>query len=220
METASAVDAPAELWIFGYGSLVWKNEDVPRTQSEECFIEGYARRFWQGSTDHRGTPAAPGRVVSLYSPADMKQMGVSELDDREMGTAESKWRVYGRAFKVTDERREQVIRHLDDREMDGYIQVWLPLFQHNGIGPTILVERALTYVAKPSNQRFLGFAPHSEIASHVLAAAGPSGTNVEYVENLARALRDMGAADRHLDGILQFCRQTVHLTPPQNPDRE
>ncbi len=52
------------LYVFGYGSLVWR----PGVEHVECHtlcLRGFRRAFHQGSTDHRGTPGAPGRVVTL-----------------------------------------------------------------------------------------------------------------------------------------------------------
>ncbi|MEZ4248147.1 MAG: gamma-glutamylcyclotransferase [Polyangiales bacterium] len=61
------------------------------------------------------------------------------------------------------------------------------------------------YVATPDNPSFLGEAP-SKPSPPRYAGPGPSGSNVEYVLELARALRAMGALDPHVEALAEAVR--------------
>ena len=161
-------DGHDAIWLFGYGSLIWK-VDFPYIQRRPAHIHGWSRRFWQGSHDHRGTPEAPGRVATLVP---------------EPGAV-----CHGMAYRITQE----VLAPLDVREKNGYLREVVPLHFADGES-----EEGLIYLATEQNAAFLGDAPPDAIAKQIARAHGPSGPNRDYLLNLAEALRELEVADPHV----------------------
>lgn len=156
-------------WVFGYGSLIFK-VDFPWRDRRAASINGWSRRFWQGSHDHRGTPEAPGRVVTLIETPGVECPGVAYLVSPE---------VFG---------------HLDHREKNGYARHRVSMALEGFQGAV----DGLLYVATAENPAYLGPAPLDDLASHIVAASGPSGSNESYLNELARALRNLGFYDDHV----------------------
>lgn len=168
------------LWVFGYGSLVWR-PDFASDEQRPGWIEGWRRVFWQGSTDHRGVPGAPGRVVTLVPHASS--------------------RCWGMAYRVPDGLTDEVLARLDHREKGGYERKRVRIHFRDRSG-----AHGLTWIATSANENWLGPAPLADIARQAASARGPSGDNVEYVVRLATALREIGARDPHVEKLAELLR--------------
>lgn len=166
-----------EVWLFGYGSLIWKAE-FPYHERRPAHIEGWARRFWQGSHDHRGTPESPGRVVTLISePGAICQ---------------------GMAYRID----ARTLRPLDIREKNGYLRDHVTLHF-----PDSSHAEGLIYLATEDNAAFLGDAPLDAMAEQIANTHGPSGSNRDYLLHLAVSLEDLGAEDRHVFELAERVRR-------------
>lgn len=170
-------------WIFGYGSLIWRPGFAHRG-ARVARVHGWVRRFWQGSHDHRGVPGAPGRVATL--------------------TPDPRGYVEGLAFRLDAETADGIFEGLDHREKNGYRRANVVLrFRGGG------TAEGRVYVAPEDNDAFLGPAPLGEMAARILASAGPSGTNRDYLFRLADALREHDVRDDHVFELERRVREAA-----------
>ena len=175
-------DGHDAVWLFGYGSLIYK-ADFAYIERRPAAIRDWVRRFWQGSHDHRGTPDAPGRVVTL-----IPQQGAV---------------CAGMAYLIAPD----ALDHLDVREKNGYLRFVTTLSLDDGREP-----EGLVYIATEENAAFLGAASERDIAEHIARSTGPSGPNRDYLLQLADALRRMDADDPHVFDIERELVRLIELS--------
>ncbi len=174
------------MWVFAYGSLMWRPGFAYR-RVEPARLDGWVRRFWQGSTDHRGTPEAPGRVVTLLRDARGHCIGV--------------------AYQIDVDGAWSTMSGLDFREKGGYQRERLQLVLQSGAEVA-----ALTYVARPDNPNYLGPDRLERMAQQILSAHGPSGANLDYLRRLESALVRARATDLHVGMLMAAVRRELSAT--------
>ncbi|HSO34713.1 MAG TPA: gamma-glutamylcyclotransferase [Labilithrix sp.] len=170
------------MWIFAYGSLIFR-PSFGYLERRRAFLPGWARRFWQGSPDHRGVPEAPGRVVTLV-PCEGETCG-------------------GCAYRIDPANADEVLAALDAREQAGFERLHREVLDGPSGAP---FAEALVYVAGASNPHFLGHLGEEEIAAWVRRSHGPSGPNIDYVLRLHDALAELAIVDPHVEAIVRFLR--------------
>lgn len=158
------------LFVFAYGSLIFRPSRF-FGERRPALVRGFRRSFRQASPDHRGTPAFPGRVVTLL-PEEGAACG-------------------GALYTVDDAHVAEVLAELDDRESGGYDRAHV----HAEVRGEAVPVHATTWIAPPTNENHLAPAPIEAVIEVVRRARGKSGANADYVRLLAASLRDLGWPD-------------------------
>ena len=163
-----------DLWVFGYGSLMWKPgfefiEQVPAR------LIGEHRALCVYSFDHRGTPEKPGLVLGL-----------------DRGGA-----CRGIAFRVAASRRNDTIAYLRAREQttNVYREVMRSVWLENEARQRV---SALAYVVDRGHVQYAGRLSLSEQLRFVQQGHGRSGNNRDYVLSTVASIEKQGFRDAPL----------------------
>ena len=190
MTVSDTVFPKGDLWVFGYGSLMWRPgfdfvEQVPaRLISEHRALCVY-------SFVHRGTPEKPGLVLGL-----------------DRGGA-----CRGVAFRVPEEKREATIAYLRAREQvtSVYREVMRSVWLENDAKQRV---SALVYVVDRGHVQYAGRLSLHEQLSHVRQGHGQSGANRDYVTATVKAIEAQGFRDAQLHRLAMMLHDDGHSRHP------
>ena len=176
-----------DLWVFGYGSLMWKPE-FPFLERHAAHVHGFHRAFCVYSHVYRGTRARPGLVLALDSGGSCR----------------------GVAYRVAAASAGAVVERLVRREM--VTRVYLPRWVSTRLADGRLV-RAHTYTAAHDHEQYAGKLAPAEAARVIRGGIGRSGHNVDYLKATVDHLAELGIADRALLRIARLVEGTGETLP-------
>ncbi len=165
---AECLSRRAEVWIFGYGSLMW-DPGFAYAEAQPALLRGYHRSFCVYSHRYRGTPECPGLVLGL-----------------DRGGA-----CRGIAFRVPAADVAAALHYLWEREMGNRtyhlkeVRVQLP-------GGTV---KARAFVVDRKHRNYAGRLSLDETARLILQGIGARGPCRQYLENTVGELRKLGLVD-------------------------
>lgn len=182
---AMLVDQPADadIWIFGYGSLIW-NPLTDHAERHPATLDGWHRSFCQRLTVGRAAAHAPGRMLGL----------------RSGGHAD------GVVYRLAAATREEELRLIWTREMamGTYRPIWAPVRVKNGAW-----VRAIVFVADLAHPHYECDSEIDTVAPLIAEARGPWGSNAEYVFKLAAALEHHRMQDAYVLELAVRIRQCL-----------
>jgi cation transport protein ChaC len=164
-----------ELWVFGYGSLMWR-PGFAFAERQGAFVRGYHRSLCIYSHVHRGTKEQPGLVLGLDRGGSCK----------------------GVAFRVAAKASDATLAYLRAREQ-------VTLVYREAVLPVRLVDgrivEAVCYVADRTHFQYAGRLERDELARLVAQGVGLSGTNPDYVRNTHDHLAELSIRDETLEWL-------------------
>ena len=170
---------PGDLWIFGYGSLMW-DPGFRYRERAPALVHGYHRAFCIYSNRWRGTPERPGLVLGL-----------------DRGGA-----CRGIAYRVAASNVAATIRALWDREMRRRIYKVRLLRARLPTGEA----KVFAFIADPQHPGYAGGLTIQRTARLIATCCGARGPNIEYLTRTLVHLAELGVRDDNLLRVLAAVR--------------
>jgi glutathione-specific gamma-glutamylcyclotransferase len=182
-----------ELWVFGYGSLMWRPgfdvlERVPAR------LKGLHRALCVLSYVHRGTPERPGLVLGLDRGGMCR----------------------GIAYRVAAGKRAPTIAYLRGREQ--VTSVYLETMRRIELEDAARRQvSALCYIVDRGHVQYAGRLSLAERVRYVRQGHGRSGPNRDYVLEAVRALEALGYRETDLHLLAERLGQHETVVRHQEP---
>lgn len=172
--------AREDMWIFGYGSLIWK-PDFDYTERRPALVHGWHRALKMWSRINRGTPERPGLVFGMLSGGCCR----------------------GMVFRIPKAEGREVLTRLWGREMITavYDPKWLAC--HTPQGPV----RGLAFTLSRKSPSHTGVLTEAEYRAIFSEATGIYGTTLDYCERTLEELKRHNIHDRHLERLLRLAQR-------------
>ena len=170
----------ADLWIFGYASLIWKPE-FDYAERRPAMVHGWHRALQMRSRVNRGTPEFPGLVFALVRGGSC----------------------HGVVYRIEQTHAAAELERLWLREMPTgvYDPKWLRC--RTSEGPVNGLAFTLSH-ASPSHT---GRLPDPQIVEILRHANGRYGSSLAYLVDTARSLRHCGIRDRDIERLVALARR-------------
>ncbi len=169
-----------DLWVFGYGSLMW-DPALRFAEVRRGRLEGYARRFClKDVLGGRGSRDAPGLMAALDVGAGCE----------------------GMVFRIPRADFDEETGILWRREMIAH--AYRPLFAP--VATALGVVEALTFVADHTAAMICPDLCRAEQARYLATGTGELGTSLQYIETLVAQLALLGIDDAEMTALLAAAR--------------
>jgi glutathione-specific gamma-glutamylcyclotransferase len=164
-----------DLWVFGYGSLMWR-PGFGFAERQVATLHGFHRSLCVYSHVHRGTPERPGLVMGLDHGGACK----------------------GLAYRVHAADAASTVSYLREREQvtSVYLEKIVPVLLADGHR-----KLALTYTVDKGHKQYAGRLQREALLGFVRQGHGVSGTNPDYVLRTHAQLLDLGITDPALSWL-------------------
>ncbi|MCW5773307.1 MAG: gamma-glutamylcyclotransferase [Rhodospirillaceae bacterium] len=179
-----ATAPPGDVWIFGYGSLIW-NPCIHVAEMRRALLRGYHRRFCLWTHLGRGSPDCPGLMLGLMPGGSCN--GVALRVERDVAEAE---------FDILF-RREMVSGSYDPR--------WVAV-EVDGMDEPV---KALCFLMNRAHDRYAGRLTDAVQADAIARAVGPLGACRDYLDQTVAALTALGIHDRSLGRLQKMVHERL-----------
>jgi cation transport protein ChaC len=175
--------AAEDLWVFGYGSLIWR-PGFEFVERQSAVVRGYHRSLCVYSHVHRGTCERPGLVLGLDRGGSCK----------------------GVAFRVAAAKTGLALAYLREREQVTSVYREVSLRARLADGRIVPV---VCYVADRTHAQYAGRLDRAELVRLVSRGIGLSGSNPDYVRTTQAHLAALAIRDETLEWLAGCFALTV-----------